>query len=41
MIADWAPILWWIAALTMIVGTVVVVIGVYLTNRKPKEQIAG
>ena len=27
--------------LPMIVGTVVVVIGVYLTNRKPKEQIAG
>ena len=23
MIADWAPIIWWIAALTMIVGTVV------------------
>jgi NADH-quinone oxidoreductase subunit N len=31
MIADWAPILWWIAALTMIVGTVV---GVAQTSLK-------
>jgi NADH-quinone oxidoreductase subunit N len=31
MIADWAPVLWWIAALTMIVGTVV---GVAQTSLK-------
>jgi NADH-quinone oxidoreductase subunit N len=31
MIADWAPIIWWIAALTMIVGTVV---GVAQTSLK-------
>jgi NADH-quinone oxidoreductase subunit N len=31
MIADWAPVLWWIAALTMVVGTVV---GVAQTSLK-------
>ncbi len=31
MIADWAPIIWWIAALTMVVGTVV---GVAQTSLK-------
>ncbi len=31
MIADWAPVIWWIAALTMVVGTV---IGVAQTNLK-------
>ena len=31
MIADWAPVLWWIAALTMVIGTV---IGVAQTNLK-------